>query len=267
MIFLRCFVLVFVFGLSVHAYMHHKCETNEKFIKAYRYISRLKNVSLTKHEITNYASQVASKCHDTFDRFDEIFEVTEKTDLSVKASIILAIRIALNKDIHLGNFQSIYKFLIDPKGPDLPYKKALEYSESFSKRGKYAYDLLEEIFNFCMKKKDIAYTRPQCVELAEKVAGLGIRKDTIFSDAFQYFSKHKYLNYSYRKSIDLTLKILKYGDDSFDDFRKVFEFALKKNGVNLSRDESLKLALKVLKKAELTEKARKEKEKEEKERK
>lgn len=259
---MKYLVLGLLFTKFLFAITEFKCPTHEKFIKSYKYISRLKNVDLKKKEVIDFAMQISSKCHNTYKRFDDVFEVTEKTDLPVKASIYLAIRIALDKEIDTSNLERIFKFLIKPDGPDLPYASAMGYAEKFAKKGRYAYSLLKEIFTFCLEHKEINMPRPSCVRLAEKVANLGIKKDTIFEDAYLYFSKNKNLDLNSKKSIDMTLKILKYGKDSFEDFKKLFEFALDKKGVNLSRDESLKLALKILKNAELTELAKKELEKE-----
>ena len=197
----------------------------------------------------------------TFERFDEIFELTEKTDLSVKKSIIIAIRIALDESIHVESFKKIFNLLISPDGPDLPFQEAMDYAEKFAQKGKYTYALIDEIYSFCQSRKEIAYTKLKCVELGAEVVDLGITKNTIFKEAYLFFLNHKYLNFNSKESLEKTLLLLKYGPDSFDDFKEIFNFALKKSGINVSQKEALEIALTVLEKAELTSKAKKELEK------
>ena len=183
----------------------HKCKTNTKFTKSYKYITRLKNVTLTKEEIIDFATQLSSRCHNTFERFDEIFELTEKTDLSVKKSIIIAIRIALDESIHVESFKKIFNLLISPDGPDLPFQEAMDYAEKFAQKGKYTYALIDEIYSFCQSRKEIAYTKLKCVELGAEVVDLGITKNTIFKEAYLFFLNHKYLT---EHEVDLCLEYI-----------------------------------------------------------
>jgi hypothetical protein len=247
---MRYIIVLLLFSQLLTAKHDNKCSVHEKFVKAYEYISRLKNVQLSKQEVVNYAMQIATPCHETMERFGNVYDITEKTDLSVKGSIILAVRIARDKDIKLDDLKSMFDFLINPEGPDLPYKTAMRYAEAFAKTGKHAASHLEDVFNFCIKTKTISKTREKCIDLAYQVAALEIPKDNIFEDAYTYFSTHKHLNFNSRKSIEMTMKVLKFGPESFEDFKLVYEYATKKRGINLTRDEALKVALRAINEAE-----------------
>ena len=255
---MRHIIFLLFLSTTLFALSEFKCSTHEKFINAYKMISSLKNVDLTKKEIIDFSIQISSNCHNTFKRFNEIFEITEKTDLTVKSSIILAIRISLDKTIDLDNFVNIYKFLITPKGPDLPYMIALKHAEEFARKGKYAYALVKSMYNFCMEKEELNKTRKQCMMLSSKVISLGIKEDDLFEDAYNYFMENKLLNLNSNESTSMTFKILKFGKASLADFKELFSFALSKKGINLPRKQALDLSLSILKKAEFTEEAKEE---------
>lgn len=251
-------LLIPVFARSA---VEWKCPTEQKFVKAYYYIKALKNVDLKQDEIIDYATQISSKCHNTFERFDEVFGITERTDLPVKESIVLSIRISLNKEIDTKNFNKIFKFLVEQKGPDAAFAEAIRLAEKASSKGKYSYDLLKEVYSFCTSQKDLVMNRRECLSLSEKVLDLGITKGTIIKDAYLYFINNKLMSLNSKMSIDLALKLLKYGDASFEDFKEIYEFALSKKGINLDQKKALDVAFGVLDKAELSEAAIKQNEK------
>lgn len=257
----RFLILIMLLSSALFALHENKCSIHEKFIKSYEYISRLKNAELTRQEMAGYASDLSSKCHNTFDRFKDVYGITEKTDLSVKASIILSVRIAIDKEIKINKLKEIFEFLIAPTGPDLVFKKAMDLTEEFAKTGPDAIDHLKNVYGFCMENKEIPYTKLKCVDLALKIAKMGFEKKNLLVDAYNYFSTHKLINYNYKKSLEMSLKILNWGPNSFEDFKKVFEYSIKKTGVNLSRDLALKIALNAVEKAESKEDDKKKDEK------
>lgn len=229
------------------------CDSAKEFVTIHEFIKSKNNLYGNAAEMVKLSSLASQGCSGSAKRFIKVTSTLEKTDLTAKDILQSAQQLAQKSDQVATAFVEIFKRGYATDGFDLDLQSSLQLAKSLSVDFigdvEMAMQDFTQISDFCLSKKGMDYSKPQCGKMAQRMAlysdkhGLSVAQP--FLNSIQYLSSKSGPEIPMGEAIKLAEEIVKNHPSGGQDFKTAYQYAVSKKGLDLKREEAINFAKKM----------------------
>lgn len=228
-----------------------RCESAKEFITTYEYLRDDSDVAGSSDNAVKVATQVAAGCTGSAKRFIQTLQFLKKVELPLQEILFTSVDFAKKEDIHVQAFKEIFKRTYAEDGFDLTIDKSLKISKEvaveFSGNVGNALKDFNRISEFCSQADKVFLPRPDCAELAKRIALSGKESgpsaSEIFLQAYQYLKNS--VEMTAPDSLQLAEQLVAKDPQAFENFKLSYEYALSEKGLKSSKEQAIRFGQKM----------------------
>jgi hypothetical protein len=231
----------------------YDCEAAREFTTTAEYLRNPDDLALQEPIITQKALAVAEGCTGAAESFITTVDLLRQSGLPARQAIDLGIRVARAPQPVAKGFIEVFRACYDKNVLDLDLTTSLRFAEGLSLQlvgpADLATDDFIEVTTFCLSRSGPGLSKPQCADLAGRIAQISSKTETsmsnTFSDTYEYLVDRNGPALSAGDATALAERITKAGPMALENFREAFRYATSEQGAKLERQAAIVLATSV----------------------
>lgn len=231
------------------------CETYREYITTFSYLLDRKDASFTKDQASRQAFRVAAGCTGAAKRFIQVFELLSKSKLAAPEALNLAETMAVAKDESAATFTEVFRTAFLGKYLDLSLVASIELARSIALDpaggSRLAHKEFEKLVDFCLDKKGLGLSKPECAQLSAEVLSFDSQAKTKnIGSAFISFLEFLRADQdgpqlTTVEALKLSKSLMRNHVASAKNFIPAYKFAKDKQKLALTRDGAVAFAQKL----------------------
>ncbi len=225
----------------------YNCEAAKEYITAFNFLKEKKEFAIETPDARDVATKVAAGCTGAAKRFIQVVELLAASKLDGRNAILIATELARGTDEQTETFMLVFKkaFLRDYLDMNLRASIVLAQKLSLKFKGnqKLVQDSFERMAKFCISTNKLDLSRPQCGEIAARIAAYGENhKENIakkYIEAVEYLMAKDKANIALFEAMRVAEQLVSISPYAVENFVKAFEYAQSKNGLKFDRKSAI----------------------------
>lgn len=232
----------------------YECTPTREFVTTMNYLRQNPHLSLQGKPAEDVALAVASGCRDAAKRFIVAAEMLAQAGLQGEPTIETAVEIAQADDDQAEAFSRTFKKAFLPAGLDMKMSDAIRLAKSLSLgiKGKLQHVVtdFEELATFCTQARNLDLPKPQCGEIAARLAVKGQNVEggvaESFVDTLEFMTTAKEgPQLPLFRAFKLSEELAMISPAALDNYVQAYKWATSASGMKLSRKDATDLATRV----------------------
>lgn len=227
------------------------CTSAKEYITTYNFLKSAKEYQINEINIREVALKVSKGCTGAAQRFVHSFEVLMKARAGTHTALSLASALANMSDNHNVAFIYIFTRSFLKEFMDMDFVTSIQLARSLSTDYKgdvtIALSDFKELTQFCANSESLSLSKPQCAQLAARIAKYSESNQTpiaaSFIKAYNYFRTKENLQMPIQQAVKMAERIIKISPYAIENFIVAHDFASEqKDGLNLPTKQALLFA-------------------------
>ncbi|HUP58576.1 MAG TPA: hypothetical protein VM598_14050 [Bdellovibrionota bacterium] len=226
------------------------CNSTRDYVTTLEFLRSHKEFSVPEPEARKIAGLVVLGCEGSAARFVRVTETLTRAGLGTKNAFELGIDLAARTDNETEAFVAVFRsaFLEEYLDLDLASSISLARSLSIEFEGDVlgAREDFERVVAFCSSDKGLDLPKPQCAQLAARIAGRGKAFSGGISDAFlslfTFLRSEPGPRLATGPALALAEELLAGGRGSADNFIQGYRYGISKSGLALGTHDAVAFA-------------------------
>lgn len=227
------------------------CDAYREYVTTYNYLLQKKALAFTKDQASRTAFAVAQGCDGAAARYIRVFDLLINAQLTLKDASSIALETAQTGDESAKNFVEVFKAAYLEKYLDLSLEQALDLARSLAGKGPWIRQDYTKLVDFCLTKKGLALTKPDCATLARDLTLLGEPEQTR-SVAERFIELLEFLRsdkdgpqLTTGDALRISKELLALSPETGRNFIPAYKFARDKDQLGLDRSKAIAFAQKL----------------------
>jgi hypothetical protein len=230
------------------------CPSYKEFVTVFNYLVQQPQEPLTRPQAAAVALKVIEGCKDSAERFIRVFDMMRHAGLTYKDALRIAQDFGAATAAQADAFVTIFRTAFSRDQLDLPLQQSIDLAKSLSLtyqgKAELARNDFAEAVKFCLARQGLAFSRPQCAELATKVARaselqsggaaapfievVNFLRDDTQGPGLPTFEAH-----------ELALALVAIDVTAAHNFIQAYKFVTREQGLKLNRNDGIAMARKI----------------------
>lgn len=230
-----------------------RCNAAKEFITAMQYLRGESDLALGSDEATRLAHDISSGCNGAAKRFIVNTDMLRQSGMDARSAVKIGVKLAASDETTSSAFTKIFRLAFEKYHLDLDFGAAVRLAQSmtldFNGDPAIAAKDFEDIVSFCRARSGLDLSKPQCGELAGRIATLaGDQRENLgsmFIDTFKFLTGRDGPALTAKDALKVAEALTSAGPRALENFSEVYDYAIAEKGLKLSRSEAVNLAAKV----------------------
>lgn len=226
------------------------CTPAREYVTTLEYLRDVKELAIKEDDARKVAEKVSTGCSGAAKRFIRVTETLSKAGLGANNMIETATDLATRTDRETDTFLTVFRKAFLPEYLDLDVRDSLRLAQSLTTEFKGDFKAVrkdfETVLEYCLSEKELDLSKPQCGDLAVKVARIGERYDggasKPFIEALEFARSSKGPGLPVQQAVELALGVSGYGPKAHENFAQAYQYAVSQSGLNLGADKAMAFA-------------------------